>query len=162
MMALSANINRHVVGVSAILAVLAILAYTANTATSRRVASLPEEGFAIAQQAPSEATSSNENFLAQLKQIPPNAYGSARSSEESLGQKITSGIKAVLPSMNSSSAKTESRSWSDEDWRIAQQAVADHRSASKDTKEKRNDSASAANSNTVWQPPEEIANRPAK
>lgn len=158
-MKLPANLNRHVVGVSAILAALAILAYTANTATPRRVASLPAEGVAIAQQAPTEATPSNGNFLGQLKQIPPNAYGSARGSEELLSQKITSGIKAVLPSMGSNSAQTESKSWSDEDWRIAKQAVADHRSASKDSKEKSSDSASA-HLDTVWQPPEEIANRP--
>ncbi|MEK4034047.1 hypothetical protein WOC76_13745 [Methylocystis sp. IM3] len=155
MMKLSAQINRHIVSVSAILAALAVLGYTANTATSRRVASLPEEGFAIAQQAPIEATLSNENFLAQLKQIPQNAYGSARGSEESLGEKITSGIKAVVPSKGLKSAQTESESWSDEEWQIAEKAVADSRANSN----ARNSSNASArvNANTVWQPPEEIA-----
>lgn len=158
-MALPKTINRHLIGVSALLAALTILAYTANTATPRRVATLPETGVAVAQQAPTESKPWNENFLAQMKQIPPNAYGSARGSEESLGQKITSGIKAVLPSLGSNSAKTESGNWSDEDWRIAQQAVANHRSAAN---EKGNDGASTrAHLDTVWQPPEEIANRAA-
>jgi hypothetical protein len=155
-MTLPTGINRHIVGFSAVIAALAVLAYTASTVTSRRVASLPETGFAIAHQAPNETESSNENFLVQLKQIPPNAYGSARESGESIGQKITSGIKAVLPSIGSNSAQTESKNWTDEDWRIAQSAVANRR---KDPKEKSNDSASAQ-LDTVWQPPEEIANRP--
>ncbi|MEK4034123.1 hypothetical protein WOC76_13345 [Methylocystis sp. IM3] len=155
MMTLSASINRHFVGVSALLALLAILAYTANTATPRRVASLPEAGFAIAQQAPTETTPSNDtNFTPQLRQIPLNAYGSARGSEESLGEKIKSGIRAVVPSMGSNSAQTDAKNWSDEEWQIAEKAVADSRSNS-NARNSTNASA-RANSNTVWQPPEEI------
>ncbi len=152
-MKLPATMNRHIVGISAILAALAVLGYTANTATYRRVASLPEEGFAIAQQAPTEAPS-NGNFLAQLKQISPNVYGSAWGSEASLGEKITSGIKAVLPSMGSKSAQTDARNWSDEEWQIAEKAVADSRANS--NARNSNNASARANSNTVWQPPEEI------
>lgn len=151
MMKLPASMNRHTVGISAIFAALVVLGFTATLADHRHVASLPEAGFATAENASSE-TRSNQNFFAQMKQIPPNAYGSTRSSEGSLGQKITSGIKAVLPSMSSKSAQPESKNWSDDDWRIAEQAVADHRRASKNS-----NNASAA-SDTVWQPPEEIAN----
>ncbi len=146
-------LNRHVVGVSAIMAALVVLGYAANTATNRRVASLPEATVAIARNDTTEPAW-NQNFLSQLKQVPPNAYGSARGSEESIGQKIKSGINAMLPSGSSNSAQTESRSWSDEEWRVAEKAVADLRGASK----AENNANASARSDTVWQPPQEIAN----
>jgi hypothetical protein len=152
MMKHPANLNRHVAGVTAILAAMAILGFAASTASSRRVASLPQEGVAIAQQAPTEAAGSDESFTAQLNNIPPNAYGSARPSEGTLGQTITNRIKAVLPSMRSGSA--QSKNWSQEDWQIAERAVADHRASAKD---KGNSGTNLAE--TIWQPPEEIANR---
>lgn len=150
MMKLPASMNRHIVGVSAILTALVVLGYATNSWNFRRVASLPETGFAIAENASQEARS-NDNFSTRLEKVPPNAYGSARGSEESLGQKITSGIKSMLPSTGSKPVQTESKNWNDEDWRIAEQAVADHRRAWK------NSSNASAASNTVWQPPEEIA-----
>ncbi|WP_363347445.1 hypothetical protein [Methylocystis echinoides] len=156
MMKLPATINRHIVGASALLAALAVLGYATTAATPRRVASLPEEGFAIAQQAPAP-NASIWNMMDQPKQIPQNAYGSARGSEQSIGEKITSGIKAVLPSIGSKSAKTDAKNWSDEDWRIAEQAVAESRRGSKNA----NSSSANAHLDTVWQPPEEIAGRPA-
>jgi hypothetical protein len=153
MMKLPETIKRHVIGASALLVALAVLGYATSTATPRRVASLATEGFAIAQQAPAQ-TASNENVRDQSKQIPPDAYGSARGSEQSIGEKITSGIKAVLPSIGSKSAQTDSKNWSDEDWRIAEQAVAESRRGSKNA-------STNAHLDTVWQPPEEIAGRPA-
>ncbi len=151
------QLNRHVVGVSAIMAALVALGYAANTATYRRVASLPEATVAIARNDTTEPAW-NQNFLTQLKQVPPNAYGSARGSEETLGQKIKSGITAILPSGSSNSAQIESRSWSDEEWQIAEKAVADLRGASKAG----NNNNASARSDTVWQPPQEIVNRDAE
>lgn len=149
-------INRHVAGASAILAALAVLGYGANTATPRRVVSLPESSISIAQQEPAQ-TNWNGNFLAQLKQIPPNAYGSARGSEESLGKRIKDGVAAIVPSMNSKSAQTDTKNWTAEDWRMAERAVAESRRGSKSA----NDTSANAHLDTVWQPPEEIAGRQA-
>lgn len=152
MMKLPSTISRHIVGASAILAALVVLGYAANSMTYRRVASLPEANLAIAKNDSGEAAW-KENFLAQLKQIPLNAYGSARGSEETLGQKIKEGITAMIPSV-SSSPQTASKNWNDEEWQIAEKAVADHRGAAK---AKSNGSASVSSA-IVWQPPEEIAN----
>ncbi|KAF2989146.1 hypothetical protein OGR47_02585 [Methylocystis sp. MJC1] len=153
MMKLPSTINRHVVGASAILAALVVLGYAANSINYRRVASLPEADLAIAQNISAE-TPWNENFLSQLKQVPPNAYGSARGSEETLGQKLKEGITAMIPSVGSPSAQTASKNWSDEEWQIAEKAVADHRGP---TKASNSNNASVA-SKIIWQPPEEIAN----
>ncbi len=151
------QLNRHVVGVSAIMVALVALGYAANTETNRRVASLPEATVAIARNDTTEQAW-DRNFLAQLKRVPPNAYGSARGSEETLGQKIKSGITAILPAGSSNSAQTESKSWSDEEWQIAEKAVADLRGASKAG----NNNNASARSDTVWQPPQEIVNRDAE
>ncbi len=147
MMKLPATMNRHIAGVSAILAALAILGYASSSMTYRPVASLPESNVTLAENASTE-TPTNETVLPQLNRIPPNAYGSASGSAESLGQKITSSVKSMLPSIGSQS-QTDSTSWSSEDWRIAEEAVANHRRSN------RNASASSA---TTWRPPEEIAN----
>ncbi len=154
MMKLPSTISRHIVGASAILAALVVLGYAVNSTTYPRVASLPEADLAIANNVSTEAPW-NENFLAQLKQVPPNAYGSARGSEETLGQKIKEGITAMIPSVSSNSAQTASKSWSDEEWQIAEKAVANSRGAAK----AKNSSNASVASGTVWQPPEEIANR---
>jgi hypothetical protein len=143
MMNLSAAMNRHVVGVSAILATLVVLGgYASNTAPARPVASLPEESFAAAQQAPTDTT---------------KAYESARRLEESLGQKLKEQIKALAPSVGWNSAQTESANWSREEWQIAEKAVADHRSNSKAG----TINNTSARSDLVWQPPEEISGRQA-
>jgi hypothetical protein len=138
MMNLRAGMSRHIVGVSAILAALVILGYASSAATPRRVASLPEEGFAMAQQAPIEIT---------------KAYKSARGSEESPGQQLKEQIKALLPSLGATSAQKEAREWSREEWQIAEKAVADHRGGSK----ARTNNNTSARAEMVWRPPEEIA-----
>jgi len=144
-MNLPAGVNRHIVGVSAILAALVVVGYASSAANPRRVASLPEESSAVAQQAPAIAQQ------APTEAIKP--YGSARASEESTGQKLKEQIKALLPSIGSSSAQKEAAEWSREEWRIAEKAVADYRGGSK----ARHNNNTSARSEIVWRPPEEIA-----
>ncbi|MGA9599359.1 MAG: hypothetical protein WBS22_03735 [Methylocystis sp.] len=134
--------NRHIVGVSAIVAALVLLGYAANTSTARRAASLPEEGFAIAQKAPAETA---QKALTDTTQ--------ARGSEDSVGQKLKEQIQALLPPIRSNSAQKAAANWSREEWQIAEKAVADHRGGSKTA----NNDNTSARSELVWQPPEEIA-----
>jgi len=141
--------NRHIVGVSAIVAALVLLGYAANTSTARRAASLPEEGFAIAQKAPAETAQKAPTDIAQA----PTETAQARGSEDSVGQKLKEQIKAMLPSVGSNSAQKEAANWSREEWQIAEKAVADHRGGSKTA----NNNNTSARSELVWQPPEEIA-----
>jgi hypothetical protein len=129
--------SRHILGVSAIVAALAVLGYyAANPATARHVASLSEEGSAIAQQAPTETT---------------NAYGWRP--EASVGQNLKEQVKTLLSFLGSNSAQKEATNWSREEWQIAEKAVADHRGGAK--AENKNDTN--ARSTIVWRPPEEIA-----
>ena len=119
--------NRHIVGVSAIVAALVLLGYAANTSTARRAASLPEEGFAIAQKAPAETA---QKALTDTTQAPTET-AQARGSEDSVGQKLKEQIQALLPPIRSNSAQKAAANWSREEWQIAEKAVADHRGGSK-------------------------------
>ncbi len=160
MMNLPAAMNRHIVGISAIVAALAVLGFAANTSTPRRVASLPEEGFVSSQKAPSAQkgpTEAAQNAPAEIARNAPtettNAYG--RGSEDSVGQKLKEQIKALLPPLGSNLAQKEAANWSREEWQIAEKAVDDHRGGAKAANN--NNNKTSARSDMVWQPPEEIA-----
>ena len=158
MMNLGAALNRHVVGVSAIVAALVVLGYATNTTTSRHVASLPKESSAMTrqasiqtQQAPIERKQAS-NDSKQASNETTGANGSTQAAE-STGQKLKEQIRAMLPSLGSNAAQKEAANWSGEEWQIAEKAVADHRSGSN----AKNVDNKSARSNLVWQPPQEIA-----
>ncbi|WP_363346015.1 hypothetical protein [Methylocystis echinoides] len=132
------ELNRHMVGVSAIALALLGLGYLANMAgDNRRVASLLDRG---ASMPVNETSPSETNFLSMLKNIPPNAFGSAASGG------------------NSDKSVSSSGDWTPDEWRVAADAVARARSGAKGQPANKQ-AAHASASGIVWRPPEEIASR---
>lgn len=153
------EINRHAVGISALALAIIGLGIVGSMPTRRLVASLPEMSGAQVSQ-PIAATD-----FGVRSQIPPNAYGSAQPSTKPIER------NAQLDQGNppQGQAASEGRNWTDREWQIATMAVSAFRKVSK-AAEALSPSASSdrkvssASTNSVWQPPEEIANgnRPAE
>ncbi len=135
------EINRHWIGIPALALAIAALGFVGNKDFNRRTHNLPQISSAEINQ-PASATngSSMERWLSQLRRIPQNAFGSAQSQNPSENQPR-------------SSIGSEARNWTEEEWRLASAAVAAYRRGGKAALN------SAASSDTVWQPPEEIANK---
>jgi hypothetical protein len=150
--------RRHLAGISALALTLAGLAYFATRDfPARPVAALPEAQLAQNDQSPSSSDQSpsfEERFLAGLQRLPANAFGSAeglklKESKESLdanGGADASQDTALSPA-------SQSKFWSDREWRIASKAVDDFR-ANRKPQTKPTGALS-------WRPPEEIANKAA-
>jgi hypothetical protein len=137
--------RRHVAGVTAVAVVIASLGFIASRDFGRRVEALSESGVAqLAQQNAIEPFGTN--FLSSLRRLPADVYGSAaglKPDEPSKPSADWSQSKPVSPA-------SESKFWSEQEWRAASKAVADYRSGRKSPSGKRQGTL-------IWQPPEEIA-----
>jgi hypothetical protein len=137
------QINRHMVGVSALALTILALGAFANMSFKRPAESLAQMTSPQIEQSASVKESDLTALLSQLKEIPKNAFGYAqpgRQSENTLAD-------------NNQSAASEARNWNEEEWRLASAAVAAYRKGGEKAL------SAAASSNMVWQPPEEIANQ---
>ncbi|MGJ0510150.1 MAG: hypothetical protein ACR652_24135 [Methylocystis sp.] len=152
------QINRHIVGISAVAIAIAGLGIAANAEFSRPTETLSQISSAQTGSwtKPAEQPWANP---AQLNQIPSNAYGSAQPSESARQNAMSENRVAVSPSSNSNktakaTGENEAQNWTDREWEIASKAVAAYRMAGKAAQ------ALVPNrsSETSWQPPEEIAN----
>lgn len=169
------ELNRHVVGLSAVTLAILALGYGAsaiNWNSNRPIARLAESGAARVEQmanniaanvAPNTATknaatnaaantapstAANSDFFAMLRQVPPNAFGSAAGTNVEPSQNAKTAVAPKTADARDSFA-SEARNWSEEDWRIATQAVAHSRSKPQ-----------ARNmSGLSWAPPQEISGR---
>ncbi|MGJ0509398.1 MAG: hypothetical protein ACR652_20215 [Methylocystis sp.] len=153
------QINRHIVGISAVAIAIAGLGIAANANFSRQTETISQ--MSSTQNADRWANATNQPWAnpAQLNQIPSNAYGSAQPSESARPNAMSETRTAVSPSPNPSktakaTGETEAQNWTDREWEIASKAVAAYRMAGKAAQ------ALVPNrgSETSWQPPEEIAN----
>ncbi|QGM96974.1 hypothetical protein [Methylocystis parvus] len=146
--------RRHVAGMSALALTLLGLGYFASQGfPARSVAELPElAGPSLAQLNPNQSL--EEKFLSSLRRVPPNAFGSAealRMEEGQTGASAGADSSADASQIAPVSPASESKFWSDQEWRIADKAVGDFRSARK---------PQTRNTGTLsWRPPEEIANK---
>lgn len=169
------ELNRHMVGLSAIAVAILGLSYGADVINAnyiRPVARLADSGAAGVQQtatntqwrAPADTAGSNAattegskaDFLSMLNQIPPNAYGWAAGGRE---QPAKPQEKAAVspPASALDSLAAESKNWNEQDWRLAVQAVTNGRAKSQNTAQ--NSAMNSAMSGVVWAPPEEIAKK---
>lgn len=144
--------QRHVAGISALALTLAGLAYFATRDfPARPVAELPE--FTEAQLAQNDDSPSfQERFLAGLRRLPANAFGSAEGLKLRESQDANGGADASADASKTAvSPASQSKFWSDSEWRIASKAVDDFRANHK-PQTKQTGALS-------WRPPEEIANK---
>lgn len=138
------QINRHLVGVSALALTIMGLGVFANTSFNRPAESLAQLTTQRVAQ-PATATESDLTaLLSQLKEIPKNAFGYAQP-----------GKQAENALADNPSAASEARNWNEEEWRLASAAVAAYRRGGEKAL------SSLSSSDMVWQPPEEIANHKA-
>jgi hypothetical protein len=130
------ELNRHMVGLSAIALAIAGVGYAArvmpvnsSAPAARQLADLlPAEGW---------------NPAAMLREIPPNAFGRAPAAEQGMKPQET----------EANAVSSESKNWTAQDWRVAAVAVEKLRSS---RPQARNNM-----SGVVWAPPEEIAQKTA-
>jgi hypothetical protein len=152
--------RRHVAGLSALAATLAGLGYfAARDFPTRNVAELPQ--FASAQLTElNQNQSFEEKFLAELRRLPANAFGSAEALRLREGQdaKADADSSADASQISAVSPTSESKFWSEQEWRIAGKAVDDFRTSRKSETETRMKKTGALS----WRPPEEIANKAEK
>ncbi len=158
----TSEINRHILGGSALLAAILGLGIAASIRSTEPVTTAQ-----LIQQTEKWVNPINQpwadpsasNLAPQVSDIPPNAYGSAQPIEPSGPGAITENRPAVSPPANASKTEkaagaSEAQNWTDKEWEIASKAVAAYRIAGK--------AAQALipnrSADTVWQPPEEIAN----
>lgn len=140
------ELNRHIVGLSAIAVAIAGLGYAANVmkiSGNRPVARL--ESLQPQPNQISANTTWNSDFLSMLKQIPPNAFGRAPGADED----------AAKPQGGAGDSAAETKNWTPQDWRVAAEAVEKLRSA-------RAQAQNNSMTGIVWAPPEEIANKSGK
>jgi hypothetical protein len=132
------EINRHMVGIPAILLLIAGLGFASTIEWSgRRVESLSGER-ATAEQASVDPS-----------RVPKNAYGFAGAADR-LGENVKAVVEKgkELVGLQPGGDRSTERDWSAEEWRIAEKAVSDHRSKT---------AARDSVSGVVWAPPAEIA-----
>jgi hypothetical protein len=159
----TSEINRHILGGSALLAAILGLGIAASIRSTEPISSI-----STAQLTPQTekwanpanqqwADPSASNFAPQLGQIPSNAYGSAQAIEPSGSGAMSENGSASLANANKTEKTTgasEAQNWTDREWEIASKAVSAYRMAGK--------AAQALipnrSADPVWQPPEEIAN----
>lgn len=139
------QLNRHIVGLSAIALTLAAMGYAANVMSTNSRSSV-----ALQESVQPRATAElDSNFLSMLTRIPKNAFGRAGESERAANP----GESAVAPkSGEASDPAASARNWSPQDWRVAAEAVEKLRST-------RAGLQSRSMSGLVWAPPEEIAHK---
>ncbi len=138
------EINSHWVGIPALALAIVGLGIAGNMAFKRPAESLSQVSSAQINQ-PAAAMNSNfisDHFLAELRRIPQNAFGSAQPGAQSQN----------ASSENQSRAAT-TKDWTAEEWRLASGAVEGSRKSGKQAL------SSTASSDMIWQPPEEIANQ---
>jgi hypothetical protein len=144
------ELNRHIVGLSAVAVAIAGLGYAAsvmNLNYNRPVARL-ESIQPRAEQA--GANGGESTFLSMLRQIPPNLYG--RATEEDSQQPKPQERAAVSPKGKTENAASEAKNWTAQDWNVAAEAVEKLHSARAQTQNN-------TMTGVVWAPPEEIANK---
>jgi hypothetical protein len=158
--------NRHILGGSALAVAILGLGIAASIRSSEPVSSIrtaqtngQTEKWANPATQP-WADSSSSNFAPQLSQVPSNAYGSAQPGEPARPNATTGNQTAVSPPANSAKtaksvgAADEAKNWTGREWEIASKAVAAYRMAGKAAQALVPNSSS----DSVWLPPEEIAN----
>jgi hypothetical protein len=146
--------RRHVAGIATLALTLGGLGYfAARDFPGRPVAALPEAQ--IAQDNTDQ--SFEEKFLAGLRRLPANAFGSAQGLRLREGQdSIAEGDANDTPDASQNAAlspTSRSKFWSDQEWRIAGKAVDDFRAT-------RKSSTDTFKTGTLsLRPPEEIASK---
>lgn len=144
---------RHIVGLSALALTIAGLGFFAKRDFNPpAVAELPQLVSAPLPQLNANQ-SFEEKFLSGLRRLPANAFGSA----EALKDKAGAGSEASADTAQVApvSPASESKFWSEQEWRIAGKAVDDFRSSRKSQTETQSKKTGALS----WRPPEEIANK---
>ena len=137
------ELNRHMIGLSAIAVAIAGLGYAAsvmNMNGNRPVARL--ESLQPQANEVSANTTWNSNFLSMLREIPPNTYGRAPDAREQAGKP-------------DESPSAEAKNWTSQDWSVAAEAVEKLHSARAQTQNR-------SMAGIVWAPPEEIAQKTGK
>jgi hypothetical protein len=143
--------RRHVAGIAALALTLAGLGYfAARDFPGRPVAALPEAQ--IAQD--NTDRSFEEKFLSGLRRLPANAFGSAEAlrlrEDQDANAEGDANASADASQNAALSPTSQSKFWSEREWRIAGKAVDDFRAT-------RKPSADAIKTGTLsWRPPEEI------
>ncbi len=179
------QMNRHVVGVSALALLLAALGYIggAGVDQNRRAERLlnaqrfesPSRSASISNQQ-QNPTGWESRSLAEMGRAPMIERRSAANAPDTAQQNTqqntqqpaqrnerSEGASGWLSSIGS--AASAAKNWSKEDWDIAARAVSEHRSAAKsDTRSQQPGGEPTANETAaqepqVWQPPEEIAHK---
>lgn len=154
--------RRHVAGIAALALTLAGLGYFgARDFPARPVASLPELASAQLAQTNSEQPQLDQNqsfeqrFLSGLQRLPGNAFGSA----QALKDKVINGSESASDAqITPVSPASESKFWSDQEWRIAGKAVDEFRS----TRKSETQNQAKKTGTLSWRPPEEIASKAEK
>ncbi|WP_424360422.1 hypothetical protein [Methylocystis parvus] len=154
--------RRHVAGIAALALTLAGLGYFgARDFPTRPVAQLPQLASGqIAQLNPeqpqlNENQSFQEKFLSGLQRLPANAYGSAQALKDKVIGNSDSAADAQITPVSPAS---ESKFWSDQEWRIAGKAVDEFRS----TRKSETQTQAKKTGTLSWRPPEEIASKAEK
>lgn len=156
--------NRHILGGSALAVAILGLGIAASIRSTEPVSSITtaqttaqtEKWVNPANQPWADPSSSN--FAPQLSQVPSNAYGSAQPAEpagpNALNGNQTAASASSKPTAKVAGAADEAKNWTDREWEIASKAVAAYRMAGKAAQALVPNSSSES----VWLPPEEIAN----
>lgn len=156
--------NRHILGGSALAVAILGLGIAASIRSTEPVSSITtaqttaqtEKWVNPANQPWADPSSSN--FAPQLSQVPSNAYGSAQPAEpggpNALNGNQTAASVSSKPTGKVARAAGEAKIWTDREWEIASKAVAAYRMAGKAAQALVPNSSSES----VWLPPEEIAN----
>jgi hypothetical protein len=156
--------NRHILGGSALAVAILGLGIAASIRSTEPVSSITtaqttaqtEKWVNPANQPWADPSSSN--FVLQLSQVPSNAYGSAQPAEpggpNALNGNQTAASVSSKPTAKVAGAAGEAKNWTDREWEIASKAVAAYRMAGRAAQALVPNSSSES----VWLPPEEIAN----
>ncbi|WP_363346359.1 hypothetical protein [Methylocystis echinoides] len=156
------ELNRHMIAIPSLALAIVGVAVAGNIWFERNARNLSEIDSARTTQswvnpADQQAANpdSNTNFLAELRRVPPNAYGSAQ--PEPIQRNTQSGASAVAPSLKQAdkTGPTEAKNWTEEEWRLATAAVNAYRKTGKVVK----GLSPSALSDLIWQPPAEIADQ---
>ncbi|WP_281800347.1 hypothetical protein [Methylocystis echinoides] len=131
------ELNRHIVGLSAIALAIAGVGYAARVTPMNSGAPAAQQ---LAELLPAEGW----NPAAMLREIPPNAFGRAPAAEQEM----------TPQNAEANSISPDSKNWTAQDWRVAAAAVEKLRSS---RPQARNNM-----SGVVWAPPEEIAQKTAR
>ncbi|RTL79511.1 MAG: hypothetical protein EKK29_21030 [Hyphomicrobiales bacterium] len=137
-------INRHWVGVAALAMAVIGIGLIGNMGFRRPIETLSQISSDQARQPGSAANPDfiSEHFISALRRLPQNVYGYAQRGAQSLND--------PLQDKSQGSIASESRNWTEEEWRLASAAVTAYRKGGREAL------SSAASSDIIWQPPEEI------